>query len=162
MQLFTQPQTNNQITIIPQDVPVYRVRAEKFYADDRLFEPGKIIVWHEQPSKALEPLNEKATEAMTSYLKKLDDSARAVAEKNGKGYVSELETFMNSMNLAKEEGRRVSVLNEPQAVPLMGGKQKRPSKANEIEIKAVPVEPELVKAGPGPGAVNKISETGLG
>lgn len=144
MQLFSQPQKNYTPTFIPDDVPVYRVNEQKFYADDRLFEEGKIIIWEEEPNDALEPLNEMAKTAMKKFKEKLDIFGKAVAEKTGKAFVSQADAFENAMALAQQEGKSVRVLNEARQVPLMGGKQKRKRKVKEIELAATMDKPEVV------------------
>lgn len=158
MQLFTQAQ-KAQTTIIPQNVPVYRVREGKFYADDRLFDEGKIIIWDEEPNKNLEPLNDMAIANYEAFLLKLDRAGHQAALAAGKGYASELDAFKNSMILAREEGKRVTVLNDGGRTPIMGGQKRGKPKATEIDIGAVHVEPEVVASDR--VAVNKISEPEL-
>lgn len=132
MQLFAQRPMAMQPTLIPDDVPVYRVKEGKFYVDDRLLEEGAIIICQEEPNQEMEPLNELAKVAMLEYLEKLDKHGMEVAAKLGKAYVSTKDAFQNSMQLAKEDGRRVSVLNERREIPTLGAEKNGPVKAQEI------------------------------
>ncbi len=135
MQLFSQPPVRNfQPTVIPQDVPVYRIKEGKFFADDELYEEGSIIVWPEQPNLEMEPLNDLALKALTDYVTHLDDCGRAAAKKAGKMYISLADALSNSYALANQEGRRVTLLNGKQEVPLMGGSVKKTRKSQKVDL----------------------------
>lgn len=133
MQLYSFPPRAQGAITIPQDVPVYRIKEGKFYADDELFEAGTIISWPDEPNEEMEPLNDLARERMIAFLEMLDKHARAAAEKAGKAYVSRVDAFANSYALAKEEGRRVSVLNGPAEKSILGAKRGRP-RGKKIEL----------------------------
>lgn len=60
--------------IIPQDVPVYKILEEQGFFDGVELHPeGSIIVWTEEPSEEMEPLNDLATKAAYAFSEKLDE-----------------------------------------------------------------------------------------
>ncbi|MFA7278761.1 MAG: hypothetical protein WC100_01590 [Sterolibacterium sp.] len=159
--LFSQPPVSSfRPTVIPDDVPVYRIKEGKFYADDYLFDEGSIVVWEEEPNLEMEPLNEMAHDNMIEYLRKLDELGKEAAKAAGKQWISYESAFANSMALAKEDGKRVTLLNGKAEVPLMGGQRRGPAKARQIELDTTPQQP-VVRAG-GRKAVNAIADKGIG
>ena len=121
---FQPPQQTFQPMIIPQDKPVYRLKGQ-FYADDTLYEAGEVLFWEATPNLEMEPLNAMANEALTEYVKTLDQKGQAAAEKAGKSYRSLADAFTVANELAKKEGRRVEG-SAPSNTPIMGAKlQKR-------------------------------------
>lgn len=117
---------------IPQDVPVYKIKEGKFFADDELYEAGSVIAWPEEPNLEMEPLNSMARENMRAYIQKLDKHGAEAAAKAGKAYVSLENAFENAHALAQQEGRRVTLLNGTQEVPLMGGSRRGRPKARKV------------------------------
>ena len=151
MQLDNFPPRSSSPAVIPQDEPVYRVNEGKFFADDTLYEEGQIITWPDEPNDSLEPLNDLAREKMKEFYAKIDEAGRKVAEKAGRAYVSRLDAFENSYALAKQEGRKVNVLNAPDQKNILGAKRGRP-RGKKIEIDQG--EQQEVKAVRGRNAVN--------
>lgn len=145
MQLYSQPPRQSLApTVIPDDVPVYKILDGKFYADDELFEAGSILVWPDEPNEEMMPLNTLARQKHVEYLQKLDRLGRQAAEKAGKSYVSKEDAFRNAMEAARDEGRRVTLLNGKTDTPIMGARKKGPRKAKQITLGAeetVPVIP---------------------
>lgn len=88
VQLFTAPPKASAIPNIPQDRPVYRILNEQgfFGPDDTLHAEGEIIVLYDTPNEDMEPLNDLAREKLGEYLDTLEESARVVAEKNGRHF----------------------------------------------------------------------------
>lgn len=159
MQLFTQPpRTSFQPTVIPDDVPVYRIKEGKFFVDDELLPEGAIVAFSEEPNLEMEPLNSLAVEALRAYMKKLDKLGRLKAEKEGKAYASYEDAFNNAMSLRGGEGRKAMLLNGIEQTPIMGGKQRGKKKASKIEIAKVSSEPVLAV---GRQEVNDTSDMGL-
>ena len=164
MQLFNAPPARNfQPVVIPQDVPVYRIKEGKFFCDDVLYEQGSIIVWPDEPNTEMEPLNTMAIENMKFYLEKLDKYGREVAKANGKAYVSLANAFAQSHEFAKNEGKRITLLNGREEPNILGKKRTGPTRARELEI---PSAPEQVGTnGPlsvdGRQAVNASMGTGI-
>lgn len=136
MELYTQPPKRNfQPVVVPQDVPVYRVGEEKFYADDRLFEAGEIIEYDDEPNQFLEPLNDMAVQKMSEFLEKLDVFGREAAKEAKKSYVSYKDAFQNAYALAEKDGRKVRLLTDKESVPVFGGKKRgRPPRARSIQL----------------------------
>lgn len=135
MQLYNTPPRQSFVPLaIPDDVPVYRINEEKFFADDELYEAGSIIVWPDEPNKAMKPLNDLARKEFKKFVEKLDKCGREVSEKAGKAYVPEL-VLETAYELAHQDSRRVQLLNGTQEVPIMGGKRK--SRARKVEIEEV-------------------------
>lgn len=136
MQLFTTPPSSRmQQVIIPDDVPVYRVGDGRFFIDDVLHEKGTVIILESEPNPDLEPLNKMAVDAMTAYLKKLDDEGKKWANKNQKAYVSQLDAFTNR-HKPKQKSKRGAIVLTDTEVPILGGRN-RPS-----EPKATTIQPE--------------------
>lgn len=139
MQLFTAPPVKNfQPTVIPDDVPVYRIKDGKFFADDELYEPGSIVVWADTPNLEMEPLNALALENMLAYLKLLDQKGMEVARATNTSYVSYEDAFTNSYKLAQQDGKKAILLNGREKVPLMGGKPRRNRRSQKIELADTP------------------------
>lgn len=135
MQLFAQPpQRNYQPVVIPQDVPVYRIKEGKFFCDDVLYEQGSIISWPDEPNMEMEPMNALAIENMKFYLEKLDGFGRDVAKATGKAYISLSDAFANSHELAKQQGSRVTLLNGREEPNILGKKRVGPTRAQELKI----------------------------
>lgn len=137
MQYHLQPPRQSYMPIaIPQDKPVYRIK-EQIYADDELYEPGAIITWEDVPNMAMEPMNEMANEMFSMFIEELDKAGREVAAKTGKKYRSLADAFKNASELAKQEGRRVEMLNASKPVPIMGVRLKRRGAKVQNEITSV-------------------------
>ena len=119
---------------IPQDVACFRIMDEKgFYVDDRLIEYGKPIIWEEEPSLAMEPLNDLAVAAYKELLKKLDKFGQEKAAIDKKHYNPLLQRFENKLKAEEEivDNRRAKVLGSRKEVPVMGAKRAEP-KAKEL------------------------------
>lgn len=135
MQLFTAPPRQSfQPVVIPQDMPVYRIKEGKFYADDELFEAGSIITWDEEPNLDMEPMNQLAMDRYGEFLNKIDTLGREKAKQDGKSYISYADAFTNFASLQQNSGKKVGVLNAPQEVPIMGGKRPKNIRAKKVEI----------------------------
>lgn len=146
MQLYPQPPRQSLApTLIPDDVPVYKILDGKFYADDELFETGSIVVWPDEPNLDMEPLNEMARQRHKEFRMKLDKHARDVAEKNGKSFVSYDQAFENAMQAARNEGKRVTMLNGKTETPIMGAKKKGQRKAQQLTIGEEATVPVMAK-----------------
>jgi hypothetical protein len=135
MELFSQPPVRNYIpAVISQDVPVYRVKAGKFFCDDEYIEEGQIIEYEDEPNIEMEPLNKLAAERFEQFLDKIDRYGKEVAAKNGKAFISRKDAFKNAYEFAKQEGKKVRVVSEPKQVPILGGKKKTGKrKVNKLE-----------------------------
>jgi hypothetical protein len=127
-------------SVIPDDVPVYRINDGGFYADDTLFQKGAIIAYEDEPNMEMEPLNKLALERMKKYVSKLDKLGREVAEKTGKGFVSYEDAFKNAYSMGIQDGKKVSLLNAPRETPIMGSQNKK-STVNKIADPAIGVNP---------------------
>lgn len=144
MQLSPTPPSRYQAPlVIPEDVPVYRLRSAFFGPDDCLYAEGDVIVLEDEPNQEMIPLNKLAKKNMKAYLEKLDDDGRKVAEKLGRNFVSIADAHENAMALEKEESKRVTLLNgKPKGVPLMGADKKNAAKRVtklQAEAEAVPM-----------------------
>ncbi len=164
MQLFNAPPGRNfQPVIIPQDVAVYRIKEGKFFCDDVLYEEGSIIAWADEPNQEMEPLNAMAIAAMKKYLLKLDGHGRAVAAATGKMYISLSEAFSNAYELAKQEGKKVTLLNGREEPNILGKRRTGPTRAKQLDLPADIATTGT--AGPlsvdGRQAVNSSMDTGI-
>jgi len=111
--------------VIPQDRPVYRIGEGNFFGpDDHLYTEGNVVAWDDEPNEEMEPLNDLARDKMIAYLAKLDAAGRKVAEKIGVGYTSKEDFFKNAQLLAKEDAKKVQLINGQPEVNLMGGKKR--------------------------------------
>lgn len=127
MQLFTQVPRQYAPAVIPNDVPVYKVGAGKFYVDDELLNEGTLITWEEEPNPDLIPMNKLAVEKMREYLQQLDvwGHEKAVADK--KKYVPLLGKFEAAIAEKEGDGRRARVLNgRGEERSILGKKRGRP------------------------------------
>lgn len=112
--------------VIPNDRPVYRINSEKFFGpNDRLYIEGDVIAWYEEPCLSMEPLNDLAHVAKMALLEKLDGYGRKAAKATGKAYSGYASAYETSVELAQQEGRRVELINAPDAIPLMGKRSKQ-------------------------------------
>lgn len=126
VELFQSPPKQQVIPYIPTDRPVYRVLAEKgfFGPDDTLHPEGEIIVLWDDPSEDMEPMNELASAAYDKVLDRLEDSARFVAEKNGRLFSGRPRSKEEMIANATLDARRVSTVGKPEGVPIMGAKKR--------------------------------------
>lgn len=117
-----------------EDRPAYRVNSDRgFYADDHLFieteGSGPIYVyWDEEPNEDLEPMNKIAQDKMNTFLEKLDQKGREVAEKLGKAFAGRPRSLDGALEVA------TAVQRENMSV--MGSKT-LPARAERIEDDAV-------------------------
>lgn len=124
--------------IIPQESPVYRLKAPFFGPDDHLYAEGEILIYEDEPNPEMEPMNELAQDAMRTYLKKLDEHGKTAAEKVGRGYTGLSDAYENSLLLSKQQGKRVQSLSKREAAPMMRAKK---------DVKGI-ARIELKEAGP--------------
>lgn len=94
---------------ISNDRAAYRVLDPSgfFSDDDTLYqfdENGEpvVIYFDGVPNEQLEPVNELARERLNSYLEKLDELARAAAEKLGRPFVGRPRNIDGALDLASE------------------------------------------------------------
>lgn len=150
MQLYSQPPLRSFApTVIPDDVPVYRIAGKGFYGVDSngfdvLFEPGTIIAYEDEPNKDMEPLNKLAMDRLNKFFDKIDKEGRKVAEKTGKSYISHSDAFRNAYALSKDDAKGVRVLNGRSEPPILGGKKRGRPKAAATKLEIKPQEtPEI-------------------
>lgn len=124
VQLFNSPPQHKAEPRIPQDRPVYRILSEKgfFGPDDSLHPEGDIIVLYDKPNEDMEPMNDLARFAFESMIDELEESARVVAEKNGRYYAGRPRSKEEMIANASEDARRVQSLINPNGVRIMGAK----------------------------------------
>ena len=124
VQLFQSPPQQKIDPIIPQDRPVYRVLNEKgFYGpDDALHPEGEIIVLYDVPNEDMEPMNELARAAFEKYIDSLEESARVVAEKNGRFFAGRPRTKEEMIANASADARISQTTANPNGVKIMGAK----------------------------------------
>ncbi len=168
MQLYSQrPLQSYSPTVIPDDVPVYRVGGKGFFGVDAngydfLFEAGSIIAFEDEPNKDMEPLNQLATDRLNRFFEKIDAKGREMAEKTGRAYISQSDAFRNAYAMAKDEAKGVRVLNSREPTPILGGKKRgRPkSGASKLEINLDHGEGVQIATASktGKGAVNKTDK----
>lgn len=120
--------------IIPQDKPVYRVLSQAgfFGPDDHLYAEGDIVVFMDEPNDEFEPLNDLARKAQNTYFDKLDDLARAAAEKAGRAYAGRPRSLDEAISIASQDARRVQLVKGDGGVPLMGGRKNGPARVEKL------------------------------
>lgn len=125
VQLFHTPPKQKSDPRIPEDRPVYRVLSEKgfFGPDDSLHPEGEIIVLWDKPNEDMEPMNDLARDAFEKMIDELEESARMVAEKNGRHYAGRPRTKEEMINNATEDARRVQSISNPDGVKIMGARK---------------------------------------
>jgi hypothetical protein len=106
-----------------------------------MYEKGQIIVWPDEPNLDMEPLNDMALEAKKTYLKKLDKCGRAVAAKNGTSYVGLEQQMEHAIEMARQDGQKVRLLNGDDDQPaILGSKKPKKQRAKVIDVPNDPVE----------------------
>lgn len=140
---LTPPQArqSQQPLIITNDKPAYRVLAERgLFADDTLWPAGSVIYFEDEPNEEMEPLNEKAREALKVYLIKLDDLAEEVAKKTGKRFMGRARTLDEALDNAREDAKRVSLVQDGKdgGVPIMGAKRRGRPRISKVGTEETP------------------------
>lgn len=121
--------------VIPQDRPVYRIGMGKFFGpDDTLYLEGSVIAFDDEPNTEMTPLNALAEAKYAAYLKKLDDLAKAAAEKAGKAFTSQFDAWENARKIMTDESKKVQVIGAPEQVPLMGAKKRGRPPIERVEL----------------------------
>lgn len=125
---------------IPQDVPVFRILdpAGFFGPDDHLYSEGDLVALLDEPNEQMEPVNDLAKKAMTAYLEKLDDAARAYAEKMGRPYNGRPRSFDEAVATLTADARRVQRVEGDGGIPLQGAKKRGRPRAHKVEIEQTP------------------------
>lgn len=129
------PQRNTAPVVIPQDRPVYQAMSPCFF-EDELLPVGTIFAWDDEPNQDMHPMNPLAADKLRAYLQKLDDLGRAAAEKAGRSYVSLADAHENSIALAKQDAKKVQILNGKETVPLLGSKKRGRPPIQRVEVNA--------------------------
>ena len=140
VQLFTAPPSVKADPAIPQDRPVYRILNEQGYfgPDDSLYPMGSIIVLFDTPNEDMEPLNDLAREIFGKYIDELEESARKVAEKNGRYFAGRPRTRDEMIAQATEDARRVQTTMNPNGVKIMGAKKDTRKRIQQVGSSAMP------------------------
>lgn len=132
MQLSPLPPRNNVAPlVIPEDVPVYRLKTACFM-EDTFFPEDSVVIMEDTPSRTMQPLNKMAYDKMVKYLTTLDDMGALIEKQSGKRYVPVLPAFLASYDNAHSK-KKIMRIDSPEAVPLMGAKKKGQLKARKIE-----------------------------
>lgn len=118
MQLYSAPPRNFSPVVIPNDVPVYRLKGDCYF-HDRLVSAGLVIEWDETPNEEMQPLNTLAKEKYEEYLAFLDKCGEEKAAADKKAHASKLKAYKAQSERKKKKG--LNVLSE-EDTPLMGGK----------------------------------------
>lgn len=131
-ELFLTPPRAKVDPVIPQDKPVFRILDEHgfFGPNDTLYPEGSIIVLHDCPNENMEPMNQLAQDSMEAYLDMLDESARKVAEVNGRYFSGRARTKEDMMANASEDARK--------KVAIMGAKVDTSNRIEDIGPKPTP------------------------
>lgn len=139
-ELFLNPPRMRMDPQIPQDRPVYKILDEKgFYGpDDTLHPEGSIIVLHDVPNENMEPMNDMARERMEAYLDELEESARKVAEQNGRHFSGRPRSKEEMLNFASEDARRLQSVQNPNGVRVMGAKMDVSNRIEPVGPKETP------------------------
>ena len=124
-ELFLTPPREQRLPSIPKDKPVYRVLDERgfFGPDDTLHPPGSIVVLWDDPNLEMEPLNEMAKERLEKVADTQEESARKMADFNGRYFVAP-RSKNDLLEAATEDARRVQSLTNPKGVSILGTKNK--------------------------------------
>lgn len=124
-ELFQSPPKAKIDPVIPQDKPVYRILSEKgfFGPDDTLHPEGSIIVLFDTPNEDMEPMNELAREALSTYLDYLDECDQELAKANGRKFAPRTRGSKEEiMANAHADARRIQSLSNPNGVSIMNAK----------------------------------------
>lgn len=135
---FAPPRQAERLPNLDPDKAAYRVLDERgFFCDDHLWPVGSLVYFEGEPNEEMEPLNDKAREAMRAYLTKLDECAAEVAKQTGKKFMSRTKTLEEAMNQLREANRRIEVVQGDGGVPIMGGRRRGRPKAVKVGAEEV-------------------------
>ena len=111
-ELFLTPPRPRVDPVIPQNKPVYRVLDEHgfFGPDDTLHPMGALVVLYDAPNENMEPMNDLAREALDAVLDSLDESARKVAEENGRFFSGRPRNKEDMIANASEDARKQTAI----------------------------------------------------
>lgn len=131
-ELFLTPPRPRVDPAIPQDKPVFRILDEHgfFGPNDHLYPQGSLVVLYDCPNENMEPMNDLAKESLSAYLDMLDDSAKKVAETNGRYFASRPRSKEEMMDNASEMARNKAAI--------MGAKIDTSKRIEDIGQKEVP------------------------
>jgi hypothetical protein len=134
-ELFLTPPRPRVDPVIPQNKPVYRVLDEHgfFGPDDTLHPEGSLIVLHDLPNENMEPMNDLAREKFEEMLDGLEESARKVAEANGRHFAGRPRSKEDMIAHASEDARK--------ATAIMGAKLDVSSRIESVTPAPVPEPP---------------------
>ena len=120
---------------ISKTIPTYRqLNPGGFFCEaDFMIMEGEAFEYEGQPNEFMEALNEPAREKLVEFYKKIDEGARAVAEKNGRMYSPHTMGLDVLVAQATADARRVELRPGDGGIPLMGAKK-------DIKIKKVSLE----------------------
>ena len=152
MQLSSRPPSASfKPVYIPEDQPVYQILDGKFFGvdengNDRLYESGSVIAYHDEPNLEMKPLNAMAWKVMREFLDKLDKLGKDRAEKNGVGFVSYRKAFEDAHAANSRQSKGVALLGQEADTPIMQGKR-TPTKTVKIEPEAEAAPISLASSG---------------
>lgn len=111
-ELFLNPPRPRADPAIPQDKPVFRILDEHgFFGPDNTLHPeGSIIVLYDCPNENMEPMNELARQSMSAYLDELDESAKKVAETNGRHFAGRARSKEEMLDFASQDARNSTAI----------------------------------------------------
>ena len=134
VELFHQPPRQKNDPVIPEDRPCYRILDEKGFwgPDDTLHLVNEIIVLWDVPNENMEPMNAMARERFEKYIDSLEESARKVAELNGRYFAGRPRTKEEMIANASADARRVQSLSNPTGTPIMGAKNNSSKRIQRI------------------------------
>lgn len=139
-ELYLSPPRQKSDPVIPQDRPVYRILAEKgfFGPDDTLHPEGEVIVLWDTPNEDMEPMNQMATDIFEKYIDTLEESAKLVAESNGRYFSGRSRNKEDLIANASADARRVQIIQNGPGTPIMGARKDSDTRIQKVGPQEIP------------------------
>lgn len=127
------PQAPRHVDINP-DIPAYRIIDKRGFFDDsdHLWPKDSMIYWEGRPCSGFEALNELAEEKLRAYFVELDEKAKQVSEKNGKGHASLVNAYEARRRIQEMDRRAGRSVDQEEMTPIMGGKRREKKLAHSV------------------------------
>ena len=134
VQLFQSPPKVSVLPDIRQDAPCYRILNEQgfFAPNSKLYQEGELLYLWDQPNEDMEPMNDLARVALEKYIDTLEESARIVAEKNGRAYAGRARSKNEMLEQASQDARRLQTTNNKNGVRIMGAKLNSKKRVQDV------------------------------
>lgn len=122
--------------MLSETIPTYRQLDPNgfFCSDNFLIMEGEAFEFDGEPNEQMEALNEAARKKLEAHYKKLDDAAKAVAEKNGRSFNGRAGSVDALIAEATADARRVELRPGDGGIPLTSLRLKGEGHVKKVEL----------------------------